>query len=318
MHEWSYSGPGPIWESSEAILALCIPFTPAIRGISVSHVLKSAQLDSSGLDGSTASPRTLRTLEKGLKLLSLFDIDHQEWTLRELREATGESKTNIFRVVTTLEKVGYLVRDTDTRKLRLGPSITRLSYVTLSHAEIVRAAVDPMRRLYERVKEMLDLVVEIELGALMSLYDMTPRPYRIPPSVGRIGLPGLTTAASKVMVAFRAEEQWDDILTQIIRPFTEHSVLDFEQLREQLKRIRSDGVAFERGENSIELCGVAAPIFGHEGDVRACLSIVSPVEQTTMERMYEQADAVRETAAEISQELGAPVEQVAFLRNCWS
>jgi DNA-binding IclR family transcriptional regulator len=245
----------------------------------------------------------------------LFDIEHQQWTLRELREATGESKTNVLRVTKTLEGLGYLVRDPATRKLRLGPSIVRLSYVTLSHSELVRAAVEPMRRLSERLRETLDLMVEIELGSLMSLYDMTPRFLRTPPSIGRVVPCGVTTAASKIFVAFRPEETWDEILPQLVRPFTDRTILDLDQLRMQMASVKRDGVAFERGEWNVELCGVAAPIFGSDGAVRASLSVVSPVEQTGPEKTAQYADAVRETAAEISQELGAPVERVAFLRN---
>ncbi len=267
------------------------------------------------VETASGGPRTLRTLEKGLQLLSLFDIEHQQWTLRELREATGESKTNVLRVTKTLEGLGFLVRDPATRKLRLGPSIVRLSYVTLSHSELVRTAVEPMRKLSESVKETVDLMVEIELGSLMSLYDMTPRFLRTPPSIGRIGQTGLATAASRIFIAFRPEETWDEILPLLVRPFTDRTILDIEQLRQQLASIRRDGVAFERGEWSVELCGVAAPIFGSDGAVRASLSVVSPVEQTGPEKMAQHADAVRETAAEISQELGAPVERVAFLRN---
>ncbi len=189
--------------------------------------------------------------------------------------------------------------------------------MTLSHSELVRAAVEPMRRLSERVKETVDLMVEIELGSLMSLYDMTPRFLRTPPSIGRIVPAGVTTAASKIFVAFRPEETWDEILPQLVRPFTDRTILDLEQLRQQLASIRRDGVAFERGEWSAELCGAAAPIFGSDGGVRASLSVVSPIDQTDQERMFVHADAVREAAAGISQELGAPLERVAFLRNRW-
>ena len=190
--------------------------------------MTSTDTDALAVETASGGPRTLRTLEKGLQLLSLFDIEHQQWTLRELREATGESKTNVLRVTKTLEGLGYLVRDPATRKLRLGPSIVRLSYVTLSHSELVRAAVEPMRRLSERLRETLDLMVEIELGSLMSLYDMTPRFLRTPPSIGRIVPCGVTTAASKIFVAFRPEETWDEILLQLVRPFTDRTILDLD------------------------------------------------------------------------------------------
>jgi hypothetical protein len=51
----------------------------------------------------SAASSTSRTLEKGLRLLGLFDAEHQQWSPRELREATGESKTTVLRLTKTLE-----------------------------------------------------------------------------------------------------------------------------------------------------------------------------------------------------------------------
>lgn len=277
--------------------------------------MTSTDADTLGSETAPRGPRTLRTLEKGLQLLGLFDFEHQHWTLRELREATGESKTNVLRITKTLEGLGYLVRDPGSRTLRLGPSIVRLSYVTLSHSELVRTAVQPMRSLSEKVRETADLMVEIELGSLMSLHDVTPRFLSTRPSTGRITQPGVSTAASKIFLAFRPEDTWREAFRQFVHPLTDRTILDPEQLHQELATVRRDGVAFDRGEWSVELCGVAAPIFGSDGGVRASLSVVSPVEQTSPEKMAEHADAVRATAAEISQELGAPLELVAFLRN---
>ena len=274
-----------------------------------------ADSDSSVVEPALAGPRTLRTLEKGLQLLSLFDIGHQQWSLRELREATGESKTNVLRITKTLEGLGYLVRDPDSKKLRLGSSIIRLSYVTLAHTELVRTAVHPMRALSEKVRETVDMMVEIELGSLMSLYDVSPRFLSTEPSTGRIMQPGLTTAASKIYIAFRPPETWDEILPVIVRPVTDQTVTDFDSLRKELASVRQDGIAYDHGEWSPELHGVAAPIFGVGGVVRASLSVVSPIGRSSASKSAVQADAVRETAADISHELGAPLERVAFLRN---
>ena len=271
--------------------------------------------DTRAVPAATGGSRTLLTLEKGLRLLNLFDVEHQQWSLRELREATGESKTNVLRITKTLEGLGYLVRDPASGKLRLGSSIVRLSYVTLSHSELVRTAVQPMRRLSQAVKETVDIMVEVELGCLMSLYDVAPRFLGPQPSTGRITQPGITTAASKIFVAFRPEGTWDEIIAALVRPLTELTITDPRELREQLIMVKQDGVAFDRGEWNLELVGVAAPIFGPQGGVRASISIVAPFELSGPEEVALRADAVRATAAEISAELGAPLERVAFLRN---
>src|SRR5512136_1034343 len=56
-----------------------------------------------------ASPS--RTLEKGLQVLSLFDVDRPEWTFKEIREAAGLPKATGFRLVKTLENLKYLGHD---------------------------------------------------------------------------------------------------------------------------------------------------------------------------------------------------------------
>lgn len=269
--------------------------------------------------GSSARPsagRSIsRTLEKGLKLLALFDAQHPQWSLRELREATGEPKTTVLRLVKTLEDLGYLARDQRSGRLRLGPTMLRLSYVNSAHNELVRVAVPHMRRLCEITNQPIDLTVKIDQESIMTLYDATPRFVRPQAPVGRIARPGLTTAASKIFAAFQPEETWDAILADAMRPLTDRSITDPALIREQLLRVRLEGVAYDIGESSVELAGVGAPVFGPEGDVSAVLSVVAPIEQAGSEELAGYANAVRGVAADLSQELGAPLQLAAFLRN---
>jgi len=272
-----------------------------------------AETEFDGSEGSRG--RTSRTLEKGLRLLGLFDVDHQEWTLRGLREATGESKTTVLRLVKTLESLGYLTRDGRTGKYRLGASIAKLTYVIFPHSELVRVAAPFMRRLSEQTNETVDIMVEIEPGAVMSLYDSTTRFLRTQSSIGKVLRPGLSQAGIKVLVAFRPEETWQATIAESVIRHTDRTITDPEELRRQLMRAREEGVAYDLGEWSTELAAVAAPVFGADGNLRAALSVISPVERFNEEVRARHADLVREAAADISRELGAPLERVAFLRN---
>lgn len=266
-----------------------------------------------GLDN--ARGRTSRTLEKGLRLLDLFDVEHQEWSLRALREATGESKTTVLRLVKTLESLGYLTRDGRSGRYRLGASVTKLAYVVFPHNELVRVAAPFMRRLSEQTNETVDIMVEVEPGAVMSLYDSTTRFLRTQSSIGKVLRPGLSQAGIKILVAFRPIETWDQIIAQSIIRHTDRTITDPVELRRQLLAAREEGVAYDFGEWSTELAAVAAPVFGADGNLRAALSVISPVERFNPEIQSHHADLVREAAADISKELGAPPERVAFLRN---
>jgi IclR family acetate operon transcriptional repressor len=250
-----------------------------------------------------------------LRLLGLFDAEHQQWSLRELREATGESKTTVLRLAKTLEGLAYLARDPRTGRLRLGASVLKLSYVNSIHNELVRLAVPHMRKLSETTNQPIDLMVQIERDSFMTLYDVAPRYVRPQAPVGRTTHLGLTTAASKICAAFQREETWGAILAEVVRPLTERTITDVKELREQLVRARHEGVAFDIGESSIELAGVGAPVFGFDGTVIAVISVVAPIERSGPAEMAGYADAVRDVAADLSEELGAPLERVAFLRN---
>jgi hypothetical protein len=57
-----------------------------------------------------------RTLEKGLFLLGLFDVDHPEWTLKELRERAALPKATTRRLMKTLEAASWVAYDQDSGK----------------------------------------------------------------------------------------------------------------------------------------------------------------------------------------------------------
>jgi DNA-binding IclR family transcriptional regulator len=256
----------------------------------------------------------LLTVEKTLRLLSLFDVEHQQWSIKELREATGESKTNVLRITKTLEKLDYLERDPASGKLRLGTSVAKLSYVTLGHNELVLEAAPMMRRLCEATKQTIALSVEIAPASVMLLYHVSLRfQPALRPTPG-VGLPGLTSAASKVLMAFRPEETWEAVLAEPIQPRTERSLTDPEELRAQLLRARQEAVAFEIGEWNSELGGVSAPIFGPGDSVRAAISVIAPIAECQPRVVNRWATALKRVAADLSEQLGAPFDRVALLK----
>ena len=64
-----------------------------------------------------------KTLEKGLFLLGLFDHDHPEWTLRELRERAGLTKATTRRLMKTLEASNWVAYDAEAGNYHLGSAV---------------------------------------------------------------------------------------------------------------------------------------------------------------------------------------------------
>ena len=249
-----------------------------------------------------AAPPT-RALERGLQLLGLFDADHPEWTLKELRERTGLPKATVRRLIMTLEASDWVVRNDDSGTYRVGPGATRIGYAARSHNELVRVAHPHLERLADQTTESVSFAVWTRRGAMLLDNVSTLRMFRYGVHNGML-LEGLTSANAKALVAFLPEQMWDGLLTTPIEPRTPRTVTDPDRVREQWRHYREAGVAFDWGEWTDEAMAVAAPVLDRNGTVLAAVSVVVPVERATEETMYRCAAAARETAAEISRELG--------------
>ena len=244
-----------------------------------------------------------RTLEKGLFLLSLFDMDHPEWSLRELRERADLSKATTRRLVKTLEAAKWVAYDVVSGKYHLGSSALRALYLATSHSELARVAHPFLVGLELETTESCSLSVWTDKGPLIIDTVVTSRPFK-PVTYAGMLLPGIASADAQVLVAFGPEEAWDVLLATPIEARTERTVTDPGRLRERWRTIRREGVAFDWGEWNLGAPAVAAPVIDRSGQLRGSISVVPPIERCTEAQMLEYAAAVKRTAAEVSKKLG--------------
>jgi DNA-binding IclR family transcriptional regulator len=244
-----------------------------------------------------------RTLEKGLLLLGLFDMEHPDWSLRKLREQSGFSKTTTLRLVKTLEALEYLACDPRTGRYHLGPSILKAVYVSLSHSELVRTAHPFLEGLAEETTESVSLTVWTDRGPLLVDMVLTSRMFKPQIWLGML-LPGLGSANARVHVAFGPRNTQEEALASPQAPRTPLTVTDPRQLRDELTKVRREGVAFERQEWDLSMGAVAAPVFGPGGSLRAALAVVLPIERCSEAEILTYVEAVKRAAHGLSREMG--------------
>jgi DNA-binding IclR family transcriptional regulator len=244
-----------------------------------------------------------RTLEKGLVLLGLFDVDNPEWTLRQLRERTGFTKATTRRLMKTLEASNWVEWDPDTGKYHLGSRVLRALFLATSYSELARMAHPFLQKLAEETTESSSLCVWVDEGALIIDTVVTSRLFT-PRTFAGMLMPGLASADAQILVAFGPEEQWNRLLAAPIERRTSKTVVDPDLLREKWREVRRAGIAFDYGEWKEEAPAVAAPVFDRTGRLRASLSVVAPIERGSKAEMERHAAVVENIAAELSKELG--------------
>jgi len=115
------------------------------------------------------------------------------------------------------------------------------------------------------------------------------------------------TAIGKTLLAhFPAEKLERYLSSRPLARYTDSTLCDAQQLRAELDRIRAEGVGYNRGERVRDANGVAAAVFGADGQTVAGLLIAGPARRMESHLKHNEA-AVRRAAAALTRALGGPV-----------
>jgi IclR family acetate operon transcriptional repressor len=245
-----------------------------------------------------------RSVARALSILQAFNETRLELGVTEISQLTGIDKSTVYRLLTGLQRGGLIEQDPDTSKYYLGFYLVRLAGLALRRLDFPRIARPHLRELARHSRETVNLSVLTDEDKLINIDGVTsPRMVR---NVGWIGreMPIHAVSGGKVMMAHLPEERVDRILARGLTAFTERTVTDAEQLRKELEQIRRLGYGIAEEELEMGLSAAAAPVWSHEGEVVAIISISGPSFRLPRERLVELGIEVKQVADTISQQMG--------------
>ena len=248
-------------------------------------------------------PLAVRALTRGLSILSLFDVDHREWTIDEMAERTGLVRMTAYRMVRTLESMAFLVRDPTTNRYRLGPATIAMRYVSDDHSGIVTEARPFLESLVQETGESVTLAVEVDGYPVCVDIINTTRPFKRQTAPGRI-LGDIATVHGKLFAAFQPPEAREAILDRPVAKRTPHTVTDRDAILAELEQIARDNVGFDIEGFYLGTCAVGAPVRDQLGTVVATISVVMPTGRFSADERALCTKAVETTAAAFSAYLG--------------
>lgn len=257
-----------------------------------------ASMEGNGADGSEIH---VQALARGLTIMTLFDVEHPEWSLGAIAQETGISKTTAYRMLRTLEWKGFLTFHPDTELYTIGPAIIPVAYLTLSYVGFSRLTHPILEKLAATTGETVELAVEGRGGSVVVDHVVTSHPFKPDLPLGRV-LRNLANSGMKVLTAYRPEEERERLIKEPHAARTENTIIDPAVLRAELAEVARTGLAYDREEQDLGVCAVSAPVFA-TGGVKAALTIVAPADRFGPEDQARYAEAVKATAAELSEYL---------------
>ncbi|NJQ15539.1 IclR family transcriptional regulator [Streptomyces bohaiensis] len=231
----------------------------------------------------------VRSVQRAIDLLALFDTDHPSRSVRELTDATGLPKTTVVRLVHTLEQTGLLWARGDGR---IVPGTGLLRWGELANRTW---------RLPEQAKRLLADLSAASSGETVHLYVRQQaarvciarhegtRSLRHVVHVGE-EMPLWSGAASHVLLSEAGRADVDAIAARA--PHDDWA----DVLWNRTRRAAADGYAVSHGEREPGVSGVAAPVFTGSGRMSAAVALGGPTIRFTEEAVAGFLPPLLETA----------------------
>lgn len=248
---------------------------------------------------------SIASLRGALEVLDQFS-QRESWSLGDLTQAIGQSKSRVFRSLSTFEDCGYLVRDQETGRYRLGPRLAALSSASAKSEQLRWRALPPLQALAGETGETVQVGILYGDEVVTTQLVEGRHDVRMHCAVGKHS-PAYCNALGKVLLAYFPEPEIDAYMEAVERPpVTPNTVVEATALKLQLQVIRQQGYAIDNEERELGLRCVAAPITDDAGHVVASVSLSAPTIRLTEAYAQDLVPKVKECARTISHMMGSP------------
>lgn len=217
-------------------------------------------------------------LERGLRILAEFSSHEPVLGAPELSRRIGIPRTTTFRLLQTLESLGFLERAAGERSYRLGVAVLRLGFEYLSSLELTDFGQPILDRLRDDtgfsshllIRDERDVVFVARAQTRDSMFNSVKVHVgtRLPAHAtvhGQVLMGDLTLADLRRLYPERELER-----------FTERTPATVDELYQRIRATSAQGYALSEASFERGISVISAPVRDHTGRIVAALSVTVP------------------------------------------
>ncbi len=246
---------------------------------------------------------TVPGLQRGLQLLGQFTRDTQELTGAELSRRLDLPRASVFRILQTLEQMGFIERVQDTANYKLGIAVLRLGFEYLASMELTehgRPVLDALctatgHSAHLVVRDRCEVVFIAKAVGKSSLFNAIQVGARLPAHatvLGRVLLADLSMTGLTELYAGK-----------VLNAFTLHTPTTLASLKQQIAEDKARGYGISQGGFESGISTIAAPVFDDRHAVAAAVSVTVPAQQIDAESLIVLVTQVKAAANRLSQRI---------------
>lgn len=247
--------------------------------------------------------KSVPAVERAFAMLEALDLSQNGMNIADLSRKLRIPRSSAHTIALTLERCGYLTRDSSQRNCRLSAKVYMLGRQAIRPEKIAQAAITPMRR----------LSAQTLLTSHLAMLEQNQATY-----IQKVQVPGLLhvdtfvgqrtnlhcTAVGKVLLAYAPETFRNKVLSRgTFAKYTRNTITSATTLRHELKRVVESGFALDNQEEELDIRCLGVPVFNTRGEFLAALSISGTTQQIREERIQDAVARLRQTAFLVADQL---------------
>lgn len=243
---------------------------------------------------------------KGMQVIEALARSDAPRGITSLASELQFTKSNVHRLLATLTVHGYVRQQEPNAGYLLGPKLWEMGSLVMSRLDVTKVAHSSMVTLAANTGESVHL--SILDGAEVIYIDKIDSLHAVR-AYSRVGgrAPAWCVATGKAMLAYSPDEALSAMAPHLSR-FTESTLVELDDLRHDLERVRTQRYAVNRGEWRKDVCGIAVPVRDSSSKVIAAIGISGPAARLKARQIKQFAPEVLKAGSAISAALGCRPE----------
>lgn len=244
----------------------------------------------------------VRAVERAADIL--ICLGKAELNLSEIAREVGLNKATVFRMLVSLERKGFVAKDTDTGKYSLDWGLMgTFSRALYRDQGLVKSAYPYMETLWKQTEETITLYIRKDFERLCIAELPSPHPLKYTVGIG-VTVPLHAGSPGKLLLAYMPSDEIAEVLEKIeLVALTKRTITSREKLLQELAVIRRQGWATSFGERIEGVSSLSVPVKDRENNIVASLNILGPFVRLGEKRLMGYLDMLKEVGRSISNRL---------------
>ena len=214
-------------------------------------------------------------------------------------------KSTVHRLLATLRDFDLIWFDPITSNYALGSRILRWSDLLVQQNLLVRHGLPILRDLVSAGRETANLAILDGTEVLYVAQFESMERLRLSEAVGT-RQPAHSTALGKAILATMTDEELDQFYGKLegLRGLTPNTITDRRRLKEHLRKVRNEGVAYDFEENVAGVVCLGAVVRNFTSKPIGAMSVSLPIQRLRGDSLITLKEHLLEAVTRLSAELG--------------